>query len=322
MVKKINVRSLDFDGCLFNKKYLSMSVSDTRLVKANQGFLSAIAKSIKSSKFDEVILMVGSNRQSKAIDDMNLGAWSKGKIIYKESCYPAMAKLLAALQAKVSKIPCRVDDYLLADTYGDLKPGTNFKNAVAENKEFKFSEWVFDESKLSILYAQMHKIASEHPKDHIVFDFYDDRAGAHGLLTRLHQFFAEYPETLPKNIILRMHHYDGGKIHNLKHVRGTGKIDKNYHENVKLMAKLADCEFTGQTGGKCFLLDNLRILKRVEQFIYERVLKPGGEPMSLVRGASLFQPMDDDSCSTTEELDLDPGVTRQDSAPRPLMRES
>ncbi len=47
--------------------------------------------------------------------------------------------------------------------------------AIDKNYKGGHSDWLFDETKATIIYAQMHKIANENPNEEIVFDFYDDR---------------------------------------------------------------------------------------------------------------------------------------------------
>ena len=66
--------------------------------------------------------------------------------------------------------------------------------------------WVFDDSKFTLLYAQLHKFASENPDVDIDYDFYDDRKN---IFQPLHTVFKNYPHLLPKNVTLKMHEYRG-----------------------------------------------------------------------------------------------------------------
>jgi len=90
-----------------------------------------------------------------------------------------------------------LDKLLMSDIYGNLVSGSSFDSGVKAVMPFyksisegvpfidaihygdinaKQQGWLFDSSKLSILYAQTHKVASDNPKSKISFDFYDDRS--------------------------------------------------------------------------------------------------------------------------------------------------
>src|SRR5690606_35608535 len=116
---------------------------------------------------------VGSNRQSKKIDEMNaikfipnLGLRHIG------SCFPAIQKMSQYLESEL-------DPFLMADVYGNLAFGTSFNRALKSlndpSLKQEHAEWLFDESKVSVIYAQMQKKANEYPDEEIIFDFYDDR---------------------------------------------------------------------------------------------------------------------------------------------------
>lgn len=281
MVKKINVRSFDFDGCLFNQRYIDLAGKEKRLEVANQDFLRRITKSMQSTKhgkFSQIILMVGSNRQSKSVDELNSYTFSAGgPARIKESCFSASNQLKQLIEERIT-IPCCLDKYLLADTYSDMPDGANFEKAVRGEKD-GFGEWLFDASKLSILYAQMHKIASENPKAHITFDFYDDRKG---ILDGLSHFFRQNPLVMPKNLYLRLHHYDGGDITNYKIIKGRGEIDFNYAANVLLMAQLAGCDFDKDASRKNNFIALLDGRNKVAQFVVDRQVKKG-KSLSVIR---------------------------------------
>lgn len=77
----------------------------------------------ENKKFADVTYMVGSNRQSKEIDDINKN-FSEGR--KPNSCFEDLLKV--AKHHMVS-----VDQFLLADVYGsNLKPGTSYQHALAQ----------------------------------------------------------------------------------------------------------------------------------------------------------------------------------------------
>ena len=75
------------------------------------------------------------------------------------------------------KIGATLDTFLLVDIYGNLRSGQSFERAIHHHDDspITHSKWRFDEEKLTIVYAQMQRIASKNKNHKIVFDFYDDR---------------------------------------------------------------------------------------------------------------------------------------------------
>ena len=222
----IRVLSLDFDGCLFHKAYVVDTTSSKKVVHHNQTFLEDIKVGNKS--YAKVITFVGSNRQSKQIDDCN--TYSSGYGHYKGSCFPAIQEVSVHLQATL-------DTFLLADIYGDLGDGTSYARAIDGNHTGEHADWLFDETKATILYAQIHKTALAYSNEQIVFDFFDDRTD---ILDSLRIFFETYPNLMPANVNLRLNGYDGTENSPCVSVeiQGTGFIDSNYRQTVKDMARI------------------------------------------------------------------------------------
>lgn len=213
----IRILSLDFDGCLFNSNFIN---GEKNILNANKKFLSQLKE--KNNLYSRSIAIVGSNRQSYQVDLVNqTGA--------KPSCFPELKKIAAELK-------CEYDTFLLADIYGDLPAGTSYLRALEPNPENStHSNWVFDESKVSVLYAQIHKTALENPNEEIEFEFYDDRAD---ILNQLKGFFNK-TDLIPKHVRLKLHQYAGGEVKECPEIQGTGFVDAHYKKTVKRMAELA-----------------------------------------------------------------------------------
>lgn len=228
----IDVYSFDFDGCLANIDYLSSDKKD--IIKSNQHVLDLIKQSA-----NRLIVFVGSNRQSFYDDYTNSYDNSRG------SCY-------SAIQTISNYLGAILDKFLLTDIYNNLASGTAFNEALAHLdehlKDYKsdtiannppFPNWIHDESKLTILYAQMHKVALEHSEELIEFNFVDDRAD---LLENLHTYFIKYPELIPQNVRLNLKRYNGEPnlseqeldlfIKHYEPVQGIGRLDFNYPNTV------------------------------------------------------------------------------------------
>lgn len=241
-MKKINIISLDFDGCIFNRRYHHSKDKENRLISSNEVLLDDVIHKINNRHPGKAILMIGSNRQSKSLDTTNTAATeSRGS---SESCFPALNKIKDHLNSRLTSNLCEVEPYLLADTFGDYKHGANFEAAISETdnitrkSNFIYTEAVFDLSKIILLYAQMHKMAAKNSKARIVFDFYDDTSS---ILRDLKVFFTQHPEWIPANTKLRLNHYISLKngtsvLAPEELIQGTGDIDQDFNNNIKIMA--------------------------------------------------------------------------------------
>ena len=230
----IEVYSFDFDGCLFNPHYLDSEKKD--VIKSNKALLNLI----KQSK-NEKIVFIGSNRQSIQDDHYNS---RKGT----ESCFAAIIQVNKEIKGVLNT-------FVMTDLYNNLQNGDTFKQALIQLNKKSFygevklnadsnAEWLHDKSKLTILYAQMHQVALEHPNEEIEFHFYDDRED---ILNGLHQYLKQYTDLIPPNITLNLHQYIGpfdkdGTLCNplVKHlevIKGSAQTpDAEYKSFVKNIA--------------------------------------------------------------------------------------
>ncbi len=215
----IRVLSFDFDGCLFNmQKYIIPKEKD--VVKSNQPFLENLKQ--ENPEFTKAYTFVGSNRQSYQVDMMN-------SIFGKGSCFPAVRTVSDYLGTQL-------DPFLLADVFGDLDSGTSYARAMDNEYQGTHIDWLFDETKVIILYAQMHKIALENPDEQILFDFFDDRGNKSDkkdILENLSDFYSKHLDLIPANVTLRLNHYEGDAVTRIKEIPGSGFIDMNYRQTVK-----------------------------------------------------------------------------------------
>ena len=225
----IRVLSFDFDGCLFHRGYINSEDKD--VVKSNEAFLEAIKK--ENEEFTTVYSLVGSNRQSYQIDIVN--SWGKG------SCFPA-------IKTVSDHLGTILDTFLLADIFGNLPIGTSYSQATSSTKhEIEHSDWMFDETKTTLIYAQIHKMANQHPNEPIILDFYDDRGNgeraSHDILEQLRDFYTKHHALIPVNVTLRLNHYAGGNVTLMNEIKGTGFIDENYQQTVKDLSQQAITDY-------------------------------------------------------------------------------
>ena len=234
MKRRIRAISFDFDNCLFHTKYFwnKHRPDPYEIILKNVPLLERLRS--QNHAYDENICFVGSNRQSKTIDSK----LSNHKKYPTESCFSAIKKVCEFLDMSL-------DPFLLADIYGNVPDGQSFHQALSSKVDsLSHPNWTFDKSKLSILYAQMHKLAAAYPDDSIVYHFFDDKRSEdftikmESLLEDLESYFTRFPEMIPKNVILRLNHYAGQAVTPYEPIQGTGIIDTNYRKTIKEMAKV------------------------------------------------------------------------------------
>lgn len=246
MNTKIRVISFDIDGCIYNKQFnrklnenwenwgwihntqfyrklMENSVIYSAVIDSNKSLFDALKKENKN--FEAVYTCLGSLRQSKETDSNNRPP----------TCFLVLKFINDYLNKGVNNT--KLETLLLADIYGDLPLGESYKKAIEDPTEGEqHSRWRTDTTKVTILYAQIHKIANENPEKEILYDFYDDRKDIHKYIEEM---YGKYPELLPKNVTVRLHQYAGSNVVDLKEINGTGFIDMEYRKTVKDMAKLA-----------------------------------------------------------------------------------
>ncbi len=284
----IRVLSFDFDGCLFNLHYIRST--EQNVIASNQSLLDYLKS--KNHHYSETIVMVGSNRQSKHVDEVNHPR--------KGSCFPAIKEVADYLDAKL-------DLFLLADLHGDLPNGTSFLRAISDlpgekrkcyPEIIQHATWVFDAKKITLLYAQLHKVSKDYPNEDIVFYFYDDKGcqyqqGIDDILEGLHQFYFNYTDLMPSHVKLILNHYAGWRVTPFNEIYGTGFIDATYVKTVKEMcgqmtavSPVACAQDASLT--RCLIKPEL--LKARSVFIPCPVVKPDPKSLPVVVSYALFPP--------------------------------
>ena len=212
---KIRVVSADYDVCLARKNFNGDIVEDNRLL------VDALLST--KNNYKKTIGLIGSNRQSSRDNKRNTTQNNNG------SCFDQTPKFYAAIDAEFNP-------FLLADLYNNAPHGTSFKEATSSvNNEFKHKGWLHDKSKISIIYAQIQKIANEYPDDEIDFEFYDDKDE---ILNGLYLFFNRNKKLIPKQCTLNLHRFAGKEIANYPPIIGEGEfINKNYAQTLIEFAK-------------------------------------------------------------------------------------
>ncbi|MCH9757436.1 MAG: hypothetical protein K0U37_09645 [Gammaproteobacteria bacterium] len=188
--------AFDYDGCIGNNR--GDKKIPEELVAAEPIFWAYVKERIhnetKGLPRDRRCVSIATARQSKRADDYCTQDNDS------TSCFPLYPYVADYLDAEK-------DLFLLADAKKQLPTATSFQRAVDSEYEGEHEEWYFDESKITIIYAKMHRSAMCNPDGVALFTFYDDRQD---ILNALSSFFRRNEALLPHNLILNLCHYERG----------------------------------------------------------------------------------------------------------------
>lgn len=263
----IRVISFDFDECLFNKSYKNKFAEDemdygmgtisdenSALITTNKTLLQSLRH--YNNKYSKTISFIGSSNQS-----------NQDEARYMRRNKNTSESQFSAINTVSNYIGAEVDTMLMADIYSRKDPGFSYKAANTPNYKGKHPEWDKDDSKVAMIYAQIHKIANENPGENITFDFIEHDIA---LINALKIFFEKNSGLIPSNVLLRIHPYYhqssnpldtlASKNSTLPHdtqytpkidpkimIKGTGTINKEYQSTVREMFNLASqCKKEGE----------------------------------------------------------------------------
>jgi len=254
----VRVDIFDYDGCLSGWK----ECTPAQLL-ANQSNLVKYLRA-QQAKFEHHEIMIGTNRQSIDKELINIMRNQNG------SAFAFFRELAKAIE-------CPLDPFLMADLENDRFPGHHFakffelatKLNIDVTQLFSFDAIIpftseanacygqtFDEDKLTMLYAMMHKKAVENSETSVEIHFWDDKdcdkyPRTRGILDKL----AKMDKALiPSNVSLVLHHYrmkviapSGNRTEKeivpahteLETLVGKGELDSNYEQTVKDMFAIA-----------------------------------------------------------------------------------
>jgi hypothetical protein len=212
MTKRV-VISQDYDGCYsivapngvenernghnkqIYKQYPDLNSKLEKLPILYNDYLTDLTKEAES-----VSVYVGSDRQSKALDELNIRRNKNG------SAFSALNSLCEERNQKDGKT-WTFEPFLLAD--GNNPRGSAFermKNSSGHQLEAPEPSRNTDEgrpSKIPLLMAQMRDIRKQYPNDEIEFNFIDDRQD---LINDICKYLK--PKDIPEGICLKINKFD------------------------------------------------------------------------------------------------------------------
>jgi hypothetical protein len=233
--RKILVISMDYDGCLsftpFSFDQVLVPDSKVKLLlfercAAPVGLLAYLDQKIKKGGHTEIILCVGSNRQSEYT---NKDCQVKNK---NGDCYACMKDLCRRLTDHMD-IPVSFHQMLTADLHYNLASGTHM-----EKRHNSPLMTVFDKHKLVLHTMFIHSVYKEFALgagDQLEYAVFEDRKD---LLDRIQLFYQLHKDLIPKECLLTTIGMIGpyvGFVRNIKNpkkslsrwkdteIKGTGK---------------------------------------------------------------------------------------------------
>jgi hypothetical protein len=192
--------AFDYDGCIGNNQ--DEKKTPEKIVEAEADFWAYVKRIMhaetKGLPKDRRCVSIATARQSKEDDDYCTEHNNS------TSCFPLYPYIADYLDAEIDK-------FLLADAKKQLPTGTSFDRAMNPEYEGEHESWYFDESKITLIYAKVHRSALCNPNGLALFTFYDDRKD---ILDGLHAFFTGNRDLLPHNLVLNL----------CLHVQGSGVV--------------------------------------------------------------------------------------------------
>lgn len=226
------------------------------LYAANKPYFAENINRARAEEIEKIDLISGSNRQSKSLDDHNIKQNGTGSFFVdlETICEIFNEKLKEAGLATT----CIHDRFSMADIYADFEFGESYTRILNEYKmkmSHQHEEYIFDETKFSLLYAVLNHVAIKYENENVTLAFFEDRnEHKDDIIPVLTNIFVEHPDLIPQNVSLEIWNYNGNLPEN-KDMKGQDKkcieaggvlviqgtslhVDYNFRNNVKMMAKM------------------------------------------------------------------------------------
>ncbi|MCH9763493.1 MAG: hypothetical protein K0U24_04590 [Gammaproteobacteria bacterium] len=180
--------AFDFDGCLGEEVPEDLEADDLLFWSELKREMHEQTKGLPRERR---CISIATNRQSKACDD-----WAS-YVNEGPSCFPLYVERAEFLDVDL-------DFFLLPDVKHNLPSGTSFRRIMDTDYDGEHVGWAFDHSKISLIYAKIHRAAMCNPHGEVAFTFYDDRSD---ILDGLYAFFDANKALLPDNLVLKLCQY-------------------------------------------------------------------------------------------------------------------
>lgn len=279
------------------------------ILKGNADLFKQVAKEMITGGFTKLCMNVGTNRQDPYRDYWNMLLHGSPSFVpvLEAAKKPLAEAIKAELAAQKSQqtITLEYDRRLIVSTTTSTRqPGDTMLSTPGPSVSDKgvsaivdlmsqTAEYIvnnaregimslFDKSKITLLYQQMHRARELNPGQ-TEFHFRDDSYA--NILVPLQKFFKDNPDLIPKDMTLHIHHYMHGVTYDqsdLKPIEGTGVADPHYKETMLLVGAAAfsvpDSEISKVIAplneSKCEQKDVVNVITEVKPYV-DQLAKEG-----------------------------------------------
>ena len=259
MLANVRIISMDMDGCtLRDVNQLN------ELVPKNLTLLKRLSQKSREFTDDDWptyqknIVTLGTARQDFYIDRLNSRQMQRANTPFAASALVAFARGLS--NQGVPNV--HIDPFTMADIYGlGRQGGENFTTMLTNSPSMPRDAWAFDSSKITLVYAQIHRAATLNPNADIDYLFFDDNKE---ILEGIANWFSNNQAFMPSNVTLTTYLYRPKRFlrtylctpHPYKEVKttdntsytsyfkiqetnikGTGSTDTNYQWTIRKTAE-------------------------------------------------------------------------------------
>lgn len=191
------------------------------MVKTNPDLIRELSSHAETSAIQYI--GISSRRQSYALDLANRKNFQTGSI-FEDVMY-----LTSSLRCKAPERNIVLQPLTMTDIASKLPCGESFRRIITRPVT-RHETFVGDKSRLTLVYAIGHEMASRYRGADILINF---NTGDDATLQALHQIYHDNPDMLPKGVTLRLRKYNGKFDEPLEDIHGTSDyIDDNYRENL------------------------------------------------------------------------------------------
>ena len=234
------------------------TIVDEILAAANDSLFTDIVHTISAeADIANVVFMVASNRQSVKFDRVNCEKKATRSYFHDLPVLVRSCENLLRQHGFTGKVS--LDKFLMADVFGNMTDGISFElSSMFPPHHVIHPHTFYDETKVSLIYALIHRIAANTQSDDgSVVHYYDDQLQ---ILRAVDTVLGWNTKLLvPELMQLKLCHYKGDGVESSRHISGDAVPDLSYRESVRLIASLCGADPLDIQGFKTDVMGKLSV---------------------------------------------------------------
>jgi hypothetical protein len=233
-------------------------IVDDILAAANDSLFTDIAHTISAeADIANVVFMVASNRQSVKFDRVNCEKKATRSYFHDLPVLVRRCENMLRQHGFTGKVS--LDKFLMADVFGNMTDGISFElSSMFPPHHVIHPHTFYDETKVSLIYALIHRIAANtEAEDGSLVHYYDDQLQ---ILRAVDTVLGWNTKLLvPEFMQLKLCHYKGDGVESSRHISGDAVPDLSYRESVRLIASLCGADPLDIQGFKTDVMEKLSV---------------------------------------------------------------